>query len=92
MEVGYGVGVAAAAGAGTGTSTGVTPGTEVGGTVRVDPKYTAVGSGTGVGVRRVMAGVRTTTTFRSRFIFTVAMVSLPVSTPFHAIPYPAASG
>ena len=53
---------------------------------------TAVGGTLGVEVGRVAVSPMTTTAFRSRSIFTVAMVSLPVSTPPHAIWCPEISG
>ena len=59
---------------------------------RVVGNMTAVGGITEVGVGSVAVSPMTTTTFLSRFILTVAMVSLPVSTPPHAIWWPPISG
>ena len=53
---------------------------------------TAVGGIAEVGVGSVAVSPITATTFLSRSIFTVAMVSLPVSPPPHAIWCPEISG
>ena len=106
VAVGTGVGTGVAVGTGFPTTTGTAVGTGTGAApgigsgpgvgVGVGRKRIAVGSGVAVGTGVVTGsanpGVRITTTSRSRSIFTEAMVSLPVSTPFHAIPYPEASG